>query len=103
MYEEMFIGENPSDNERNIKRSSPCDWFFYLDNSSICYVVIRNSPYPSDDIIQQAAQICKYASGYRSPSDVKVSYTQIDNVQLCEEKIGSVNIISEERCKFITT
>lgn len=97
---EIVIGKNAIDNERIVKESSPCDLWFHLNSFPSAHVVIRNCS-PSEEIIQKAAEICKSNSKFKNVKNIKVVYTQIQNIEICEDSVGSMNIISRRKCKFI--
>ena len=98
--DEIVIGKDAKDNERIVNESKNCYWWFHLNSFPSSHVVIRNCD-PSYEQIQKAAELCKSNSKFKNVKNIKVVYTQIENIEPCEDSIGSVNIISRRKCKFM--
>jgi len=97
--ETIIIGKDAQDNWDIINESSPCDIWFHLNSFPSCHVIIRDCT-PTQETIQMAAELCKEKSKYKHIKNIKVVYTTISNLELAEV-IGSVNIVSRRKCKFI--
>jgi len=95
----MVIGSNARENWDIIKDSDLSHIWFHLNSFPSPHVIIRSSD-PSDDQVIEAAYLCKSRSKYKNLNNIKVVYTRIANLELAEE-VGSVNIISKRKCKYI--
>ncbi|CAN0448040.1 unnamed protein product [Pylaiella littoralis] len=95
----VAIGANARENWDLITDSEPEHIWVHLNSFPSPHVVIRSSN-PSISEIEFAAELCKANSKYKKIKNIKVMYTRIDNLKLGDE-IGSVNILSKRKCKYV--
>jgi len=82
-----------------IKESLPEHLCFHLNSFPSPYVVVRSID-PGAEVIAEAAKICKSNSKYKHLKNMKVLYTKISNIKLNDD--GTVDIISMEKCNYVT-
>jgi predicted ribosome quality control (RQC) complex YloA/Tae2 family protein len=89
------VGENAKDNFDLIDDSEPTDIWFHIHTEPSSHVVVKvNSNYKKTDlqkIVIQGAALCKQFSRYRSAKNIRVMYTNIQNIKK-EQKVGSVTV-----------
>ena len=96
---DIVIGANNKENWDIVTESDPGHIWFHLNSFPSPHVVIRSEE-PDEETILYAAALCKKKSKYKNIKNIKVVYTRIANLELGED-IGSVNILSKRKCKYI--
>ena len=105
----FYIGQNAQDNFDIIDNANPCDLWFHLADYSSCHVI---ATMPEDDdikidkkvlkqIVNSAALLCrKHTQKIENLQNVKVVYTNIENVEKTEKK-GCVQFKDESKLKYV--
>ena len=102
----IIIGTNAKENWNIIDSSDSFDLWFHVENYPSGHVIIqeqllsKTEPilYPNQ-IISLAANYCKLQSKLKNKNNVKIVYTEIENIKKGKE-VGSV-FISKEKYLFI--
>ena len=74
------IGSNSIENWKILDESTENNIFLHLKSFPSCYVIIDCEQYPSMEIINEAAKICKNNTKYKNIKNIKVDYTLCKNV-----------------------
>jgi predicted ribosome quality control (RQC) complex YloA/Tae2 family protein len=97
---EFRVGQNAQDNFDLIDDSSPDNLWFHIHGHASCHVVaaiqkgtegVQYDKKQLRHIATQGAVICKQHSKYKSESNVRVMYTQIQHV-FRTSIVGMVNV-----------
>lgn len=83
------VGSNAAENWKILDESSENNIFLHLKSFPSCYVIIDCEEYPSMEIINQAAKICKNNTKYKNMKNIKVDYTLRKNV-IKGELVGEI-------------
>lgn len=99
LYKMFLIGKNAEDNWRIIKESEGEWLWFHLNSFPSCHVIIQDSD-PTAENILEAAKLCKFYSKYKHIRNIKIVYTNVNNLRF-GESIGSVHVISKRKCNYV--
>jgi predicted ribosome quality control (RQC) complex YloA/Tae2 family protein len=83
------VGSNAAENWKILDESSENNIFLHLKSFPSCYVIIDCEEYPSIEIINEAAKICKNNTRYKNMKNIKVDYTSCKNV-IKGELVGEI-------------
>ena len=85
------IGQNAVENWEIFDNSKKSYLFFHLSSFPSCYVILEweEEYYPNLSVIKEVAELCKNNTKYKNLRDIKVDFTQCDNI----EKGGNVGEI----------
>uniref|UniRef100_A0A6C0IVB4 NFACT RNA-binding domain-containing protein n=1 Tax=viral metagenome TaxID=1070528 RepID=A0A6C0IVB4_9ZZZZ len=93
------IGANAKENDQLIESSDKLDTWFHLDDLPSCHGIINC---PIDKLSKQIIYLCainiKKNSKFKKICNVKVVYTQIENIKKTD-KLGEVQLL--KKCKTI--
>ena len=93
----IVIGENAHDNWKLIDTfTNPKFTWLHLKSFPSAHVMIFDEN-PSQQLLIEAANLCKQYSKYKSMKNIKVSYTLRSNIQKDDQEPGSVIFRSNKK------
>lgn len=90
---EIFIGKNAQDNWSIIDKANPNDYWYHLKSFPSAHIVCSDI-----SKLTECALKCKEHSKYRNFNNIKVIYTQINNL-IKGDTPGSVHFKSNKKVK----
>ena len=99
------IGKSDKENSALVRSSDPFDlWFHVCDHPSAHVVVSQDLKTStvieySSEVIYEAARLCAEHSKLKHAKNVRVSYTEIENVSLNVKIYGRVTVKNEKYVK----
>ena len=94
----IIIGQNAQENWDMIDFNSNHIWL-HLNSFPSCHVIIQQEE-PEPEVITYAAELCKVNTKYRNLKDLKVCYTECNNLKKGDE-VGCVEYKSNKKVKII--
>ena len=95
----MRLGETAKENWQLIGESNSDHMWMHLNSYPSGHIVIK-SDNVTDELLQEAAQLCKENTKYRNLRNLKLCYTKVSNLK-DGEKPGSVHFKSNRQVKTI--
>ena len=95
----MRLGETAKENWQLIGESNSDHMWMHLNSYPSGHIVIK-SDNVTDELLQEAAQLCKENTKYRNLRNLKRCYTKVSNLKY-GEKAGSVHFKSNRQVKTI--
>ena len=96
---EVILGENANENWKLIDDSDGDYIWMHLESYPSGHIIIKSNKV-SKQFLNQAAQICKDHTKYRSIPQLRACYTCVSNLVKCG-KPGSVQFVSNRQVKSI--
>lgn len=95
----MRLGETAKENWQLIGESNRDHTWMHLNSYPSGHIVIK-SDNVDDELLLEAAQLCKENTKYRNLRNLKICYTKVSNLKY-GEKPGSVHFKSNRQVKTI--
>lgn len=93
-----WVGENAQDNWNILDDAKGSYWFFHLASFPSCYVIYACVNKLTPENIVDLSSLCKNNTKYRNLPNVKVEYTQCENVRK-GHIIGECFYVSRKKVK----
>lgn len=98
----IICGKNAEDNWKILKEADQNDLWFHLEHDSSPYVILKidenvsnnletHSSTLLNDLIYEAALLCKSKSKHKNGRNISIMYTKVKNVKK-SDVVGEVNI-----------
>jgi len=96
-----IVGSNSAENWKIFDESNENNLLFHLSSFPSCYVILKTVETPSNDILKEAAKICKINTKYKNIPNLKVDFTHCKNI-IKGEIEGEIVYKSNKKVKQIT-
>jgi len=89
------VGTSARNNWEILDQAEPHHWWFHLNSYPSCYVICEDG-----DRVEECARLCKEKSRYKNLRNLKVCYTQCQNL-VKTQKVGEVTFKSNRKVKTV--
>jgi predicted ribosome quality control (RQC) complex YloA/Tae2 family protein len=96
-----LVGNNAKENWKIFEESEDNNILFHLSSFPSCYVILKTIDLPDNNILNEAAKLCKMNTKYKNIPNIKVDYTFCKNIIKGDEE-GEIIYKSNKKVKQIT-